>query len=358
MKHPQKNSLLKFTLFLFLVIIFSFFSIYPLFSSNGGFEVDYPEIEGIKPVYSEGDGLPEYIIYMVYLLIIIALLVTVFSLIKGGFLWMTANDKPLQIKDARGQITSAVFGLVIVLSSFVFLNSINPSLVELEELEIIEVEEEFPPGIYLSSETTFPPNIDDYSGHIYRIEHSVRNLEEMNVRSIRIANQVLRGGELLQKHGYYYGIVIHSKRGFQGGCDFIYNENPEPQDFSVPEGISSITVIQIPLDPLEIGGVEVYLRPDFNEKYSSQYLGRYNKDFKPLSIQEVWSMDINGLYGVILSSGNNWESSDNCGVFLQSKPLPDLKGHHMNKCSPQDKVPIFSGYKSCATHYIIVPLFR
>ncbi len=320
-------------------------------------EVDYPQIGDIRPIYAEGEGLPDYIVYMVGLLIVLAVLVAIISLIKGGISWLTARGDPAKIKEGKERIGGAVFGLIIILSSSLFLSSINPTLIELEELEVVETEEDpFPPGIYLSPDEYIPEDIEEMGGDTYRVSQPVRNFEDTIVRSIRISNQLDQEGNVL---GYYYAAVVHEQSAFRGRCAVFINNTSLPKDFSIPGDISSLSVIRVSAEPLGIGRIRAYMRPDFNENYPSESLQLHTEKLLPLSIREVWSIDIEGNYAVILASGDSWETTeDGCGVLLDSKPMSDLKEHHMNKCNPRKMMPFFAAYESCATHYMVLPLFR
>ncbi len=322
-------------------------------------EVEYPEIGGFRPVYMERDALPEYVIYIVQFLIFLAASITVFTLVTGGLIWVTAEGDPMKAKEGKERVASSVFGLIIVLSSVAFLSAISPTLIELEHLEeVAEIESPIPPGIYLSSRAYITEDLKEMGEDVFRITSSNRNLRDMGegTRSLRIVNQLNERGELM---GYYYGVVIHELPAFRGRCEFFINDSVNPRDFSIPEDIASITIIRINADPPETGEVMAYARPDFNENHPYQTLRLFTERFTPLSIGEVWSIDIEGSYGVILGSGDSWQTTgDGCGVFLDSKPLPDLKGHHMNRCNPRREVPYYAAYDSCATHYITLPLFR
>ncbi len=341
-------------IFLLLLPLSSFLSAQ---ETTRGFEVDYPQIGDIQLSYTEGEGLSSYIAYMVYLLIFISLLITVVSLIRGGLSWLNAKGDPLKIKEGKEKITGSIFGIIIILSSVTFLSSINVNLIKLEELEVLEVvEETVPPGIYLSSLPYVPEDTQEYGENIRRTTNSIRNLEDFDVKSIRISNQLDSRGDIL---GYYYAIVVHELPAYRGRCTIFVNNDIYPKDFTLPGEISSISVIRVNASPLDIGGVVGYMRPDFNERYPSQPFLRQTYNLLPLTINGIWSLDITGHYAVILSSGNSWDTSTNgCGVFLESKPIPDLKEHHMNKCNERREVPFFAAYESCATHYAVLPLFR
>ncbi len=350
MKALKKTIPIVFLLFLFAGSV----------ASGNTLEIDYPEIGGFRPVYEETGGISEYLLYITQFLIGLSIVVTVFSLVKAGILWMTSAGKPLKIKESKEQLSSALMGLLIILFSFVFLSAIDPTLLELKELEVIEVEETHPPGVYLSLSGEFPDEVEEEgeAEDVYRISSSVRNLEELRgrVESIRIANQTGQEGELI---GYYYGVILHEEPAFRGSCEIFVNEGVEPEDFSVSGSVSSVTVIRIDENPPEEGGVTAYERPDFREDHPYQRLGRVTTSLNPLGIDGVWSIDIEGNYGVLLSSGSSWESmEDGCGVLLDGKPIPDLKGHHMNRCNPRRETPFFAAYESCATHYAVFPLFQ
>ena len=53
---------------------------------------------------------------------------TFVALVWGGFLYITSMGRPEAMKEARSRITSAFFGLILLLSSWLILNTINPDL--------------------------------------------------------------------------------------------------------------------------------------------------------------------------------------------------------------------------------------
>ncbi len=325
---------------------------------------NYSDIEKMSSLALETGSFPTYILYITYLLIAVGIAVSIISLIGGGLAWMTSVGNPIKTKEGKERIISAIIGLVIVLSSFLFLSAINPELIEIEEPDVVETVEFFPPGIYLSKKETIPDitgkeDLEKFEEDIHRTTFSLRNLEEkgVGVKTLRIANHLDEKGNILN---YYYGVVLHEDRAFRGRCEFFLNDTPKPIDFSVSgENISSVTVMRINKNPSMEGYVDVYEKPDFDDNFSFESLDLFTNDFLRLSVPEVWSIDIKGNYGIILSSGGTWEQANNgCGVFLDFKPIPDLKGHHMNKCSLWSGPPWFSSYKSCATHYAVFPLLR
>ncbi len=66
-----------------------------------------------------------------------------YSLVMGGFKYLTSTGSPDKMKDARDQIVSAFSGFVLLLSSFLILNTINPDLTDLKIPELPEAGDVF-----------------------------------------------------------------------------------------------------------------------------------------------------------------------------------------------------------------------
>ena len=87
-----------------------------------------------------GTTIGEYIAaFYQYFIGAIAILAVV-MIMWGGFLWLTAAGNTSQIGVAKTRIGGALIGLVLALSSYLLLNTINPKLVKFEPLEILPVE--------------------------------------------------------------------------------------------------------------------------------------------------------------------------------------------------------------------------
>ncbi len=91
-------------------------------------EVNYPTIEGIRP-QDIILTLPEYVKYIFNFSLAIAGLVVFAVLIYGGFRYLTSAGSPAVQKDARSQIFAGFLGLIVLLSSYLILTTINPQLV-------------------------------------------------------------------------------------------------------------------------------------------------------------------------------------------------------------------------------------
>ncbi|NUM25565.1 MAG: hypothetical protein HUU49_02965 [Candidatus Buchananbacteria bacterium] len=76
----------------------------------------------------------------------VAGVLAVIMIMVGGFLWLVSAGNPNQISTAKDFITSALTGLLLALFSFIILQTVNPKLVELDDLSV-SVGDEFDPAL-------------------------------------------------------------------------------------------------------------------------------------------------------------------------------------------------------------------
>jgi len=134
-----KNKKIKFFLFfllLFLLLGANFVFTLPAFASPqklGGLalEINYPNLPGMSPP-TNNSSLPDYIKYIFNLALWAGGLLALGSLIYGGIRYLISSGKPETIISARNQINAAFFGLLILLSSYLVLKTINPQFVNLK----------------------------------------------------------------------------------------------------------------------------------------------------------------------------------------------------------------------------------
>lgn len=97
-------------------------------------EVDFPEVGGLKPGKSFGPG--HWVKYIFVFGLAVVGLAIIYALTRAGFLWMTAGDNSGKISEAKDWIKGSVIGLVILVGSYTFLNTINPQLVSIRNPRI------------------------------------------------------------------------------------------------------------------------------------------------------------------------------------------------------------------------------
>jgi len=112
-------------IFAYFLTIFTFF----FFNfSCLALEQEYPTIKGEK--INIKTTLPELIRYFFKFALAIGGIVALTVIIIGGFRWMVSAAAPEQKKEAMDQIKAGIFGLLILLASYLILQTINPNLLK------------------------------------------------------------------------------------------------------------------------------------------------------------------------------------------------------------------------------------
>jgi hypothetical protein len=119
--------------------------------------------------------LTELVGYFYQWLIAIGGLTAFISLISAGFQYLTSAGNPTKMGEARTQITSAVLGLALLLSSWLILGTINPELTTLDisvpplpSSSIDPLEEPPPPSAEECEFVTLYSEVN-YSGSSYNL---------------------------------------------------------------------------------------------------------------------------------------------------------------------------------------------
>lgn len=95
-----------------------------------GLETDWPPAPGGIDLTGEST-LPEFINYVFLWGVLLGGLAAFLVLILAGFQYLTSVGDPTKMQEARNRITSAIVGLVLLLSTFIILNTLNPELTTL-----------------------------------------------------------------------------------------------------------------------------------------------------------------------------------------------------------------------------------
>lgn len=104
---------------------------------------------------TEVEGITDYIKTIYLFAMGIAGILAMALIVVSGFQWLTATGSMSTIGQAKARISNAILGLIVLLSAYLILNTINPNLVNLKEpvLLFLDWTEEFgnaaggtPPG--------------------------------------------------------------------------------------------------------------------------------------------------------------------------------------------------------------------
>ena len=97
--------------------------------SDRPLEITYPTLPQVT--HSDHNGrhaITEYVRYIYYFFLFTAGFFALGAMVYASFRYMTSAGQPEAMKDAKDQILAAIFGVVILFSSWIILNQINPKL--------------------------------------------------------------------------------------------------------------------------------------------------------------------------------------------------------------------------------------
>jgi len=138
---------MKKPLLIFLILFIAFLLITPALAQTnqtGGYNL-ITNIPGVGEITDISDYIKVLYLFGLAIVGVIAML----FIIIGGIRYMTAAGNEAGITEAKGQITSAILGLVLVLTSWLILHTVNPELVSLKKLNIPKVNTVDPTGEHL-----------------------------------------------------------------------------------------------------------------------------------------------------------------------------------------------------------------
>jgi hypothetical protein len=150
------------------VVSLSIFILFGLLVGNFVFalEINYPLIPGAEPpqvfiqkiengIYNENDAFPLYLKYFYHLLIVISGIVCFGSLLLGAFYYLFSLGSTNRMRQGLERMGMAFLGLLIILSSYIIVKTIDPRLTvfELTKPSLPSVTAPTIPDIELKPET-------------------------------------------------------------------------------------------------------------------------------------------------------------------------------------------------------------
>lgn len=210
-----------------LFIIFSVITL--LFASNICFaqtdlEVDYPELFG-QDIETRTVPLPEYFKYIFNAIVFFSGLVAFLVLVKSGFQYLTSTGELAKMKDARDGIKSALLGVLIILSSYLILTTINPELVVLS-LEKSDVADQT--VLMLYTKTDFNTDEDNPEIAISKSSANLAGYTSKDIKSLKVVDKI--NGKLLDLSKYT--IIIYEEENYQGDQQKITEKENSTLDFA------------------------------------------------------------------------------------------------------------------------------
>lgn len=117
-----------------LIAALVLFLLLPISSAAIHLNLEYPEFLTFD--LNRDQEINEVIAWFYYFVITIAGIAVFAMLVWGGFTWLTSTGDPSKIADAKDRIYSAFLGSLLILASFLIMQTINPELVVLKLPEL------------------------------------------------------------------------------------------------------------------------------------------------------------------------------------------------------------------------------
>lgn len=128
MRHITRNKkLMMLAIVLFSILHFVFYS---SVNAQVNLETGLPGVPGGQ--LPAGQELPSYINYLFLFGLSSITIVALVQMIIGGIMYILAAGNAAKVEDAKDTILQALFGLGILLVSYLLLRTINPDLVNLK----------------------------------------------------------------------------------------------------------------------------------------------------------------------------------------------------------------------------------
>jgi hypothetical protein len=116
----------------YLIKFYKFYPILPFFiniSYTLAYEVGLPNIPGTPNPY---ESPANFVYYLFVFALAVGGILAFGSIVIAGIEWTISAGNPSLQEDAKDRIRNAVFGLILLLASYVILYTINPQLVRLK----------------------------------------------------------------------------------------------------------------------------------------------------------------------------------------------------------------------------------
>lgn len=118
-----------------VILLIIILAIFIVFSDVLALEVTWPP-SPLGTKLTDESTLTELVKYLYEWGIGLGGLAAFIALIMAGFQYLTSMGEPARLADAKDRIRSAFFGLILLLGSWLILNTINPQLTTLQPIEL------------------------------------------------------------------------------------------------------------------------------------------------------------------------------------------------------------------------------
>ncbi len=184
-----------------------FFLIFIILLLQAGFvyalEVNYPAIPGA----AQPTDFPSFAKYIIYFGMWTGGIIALFLFVIGGVRYVLSTGNPERMINAKNQIIGSLLGLLVIFSSFLILNTINPQLTNLSMEPLASIDIPVPPEVKEPEITSIQSSIDPESSpsriiekifEVYVSEYP-KPEETWIPRVIRLKNRAVAAQEIIER---------------------------------------------------------------------------------------------------------------------------------------------------------------
>jgi hypothetical protein len=358
-------------------------------------EVQYPKIPGTTTPTVIEFSFPEYAKYIFYFFIAVSGIAGLLVIVIGGVQYVISAGNIEKTKDAKDQITAAVFGLLILLCSYLVIYTINPQIAVFH-LSAPPVPPDIKSGVLLCRERVdvigfWGLKLSFFSLAPQQQETAVAQMKDILKKIDKECRYQATPGLLLdapefedkikwvylipERQKLQYGTILYEERKYKGRAVVIYGDGSggvhaleNPTEWSLPADlkVSSVMPFLINYRPAPSWYISLYESVSYNQ---------YNTTAKSVThstagisgaevfsvipgTKEIGSLKIEGnLIVIFFKNGGGWTLETEIDVFTQSDN--NLNGNIMGRWDPscvvKGSIPLFDRYYPCADHIVVVP---
>lgn len=235
---------MKKIILLFFILLFPLAGYAQEFLAPKELEVDYPSIPQAVLPTTTSTLLPEYIKYIYVFAIVASGIIALGVIVIAGLRYLASAGMPHMMKDAKDQISSAILGLVILICSWLILNTINPQLTFLKQPDELYYLPDIASGVYVCKERVDIVNFWSERKQAASLEG--QQLKDTSLRLNATIESINKNCDILEGQGTIrpefegkvqfvylvpvpkerqYGVVVYEESGFKGKAKAIYGDS-------------------------------------------------------------------------------------------------------------------------------------
>jgi hypothetical protein len=321
----------KFLLFIIFILFLSFSLLLEektnlnnitIASEGRDLEIKYPEVRGLKPKKTDF-ALNEYVEYIFNFAVWGAGALAFLVIVISGSQYLISIESPEGKKNAKDRVTSALLGLVILISSVIVLNRIDEDLVK---IPLPETQKPLiaGPGIWLCNKeiSSFEPfmkgeldlgtkereeKMEEIMENCYRLSFKSREPRGFKTKKVYVINPEDIKGQTAEKASLRYAVVLHKENNYTGDCFFAYKKE-DVEEFD-PESMTPLILKK----EAEGEGVFLYNYRQCNEYVDEEdnpkpeeYESLANKGSGYSNINLIEKPNMDPCYSIKIDEPTNW----------------------------------------------------